>query len=383
MEQLLLGRIWRESEFVTVEGHSRNGTCTLNALACAESWARQTYVATADVVKRAIDAGRVTDPSGAETLQQCFAQAQADGVKPQAIRWYQGDVWPEWYATLQPLAGHVALVMQVSFGQALVDSLSGKSENAVNLHYHAIAVVGYHSGGVSAHAGRDLPEGFWCADGDNYVVGDVLEFYPRTVLDAAHPCSAFSVASLVPVGASPMLPANFTAAGWSDDGTLTTGPAAPDGTRYVIRGLMRTRILALIPSGVVRPDDFPMELEHQDVSADRYVQTCNLTRWILQHHPEHAGTDQEWELFMSNLGASVLFVEKALAAATTQLTHITAANDALQQQIADQDTSNKALLSEKDAIIANLTTQLQNTPLPAAVQAKVNALDALKAALAA
>jgi hypothetical protein len=112
--------------------------------------------------------------------------------------------WPDWLAFLRRHAGMNPVVFEVSAGQALKDTISGLGENAVNLQFHFPTVLGYHVGGVSDVAGgRDLAEGFWCADGCNFAGGnsrandfnaaDKLQFYPVSVMQAAALVGAFAL----------------------------------------------------------------------------------------------------------------------------------------------------------------------------------------------
>lgn len=103
-------------------------------------------------------------------------------------------------------------------GQALRDALSSQGENAVNLHYHFVLVAVWHPGGWSARAGRDLPTGWGCADGDNCASGDVLEFYPDTVVAASQPCAAMAVYPRVKMGGMEGNQVGYTLNG---DGTVT------------------------------------------------------------------------------------------------------------------------------------------------------------------
>lgn len=55
-----------------------------------------------------------------------------------------------------------AIVFETAHGQTLRNALSGRGENATNLHYHFVMVAGWHPGGITHMAqavGRDLPAG--------------------------------------------------------------------------------------------------------------------------------------------------------------------------------------------------------------------------------
>ncbi|MGO8949733.1 MAG: hypothetical protein ACLQUY_19185, partial [Ktedonobacterales bacterium] len=48
---------------------------------------------------------------------------------------------------------------------------------------------------------RSLPAGWWCSDGDNFVKGNVLQFYPDSVILSARPCAALAVYARVSIPA--------------------------------------------------------------------------------------------------------------------------------------------------------------------------------------
>ena len=107
-------------------------------------------------------------------------------------------------------------VLMLHAGQQLHDLISGLGENADNLENHFIAVLGYHPGGYSARANKDLPEGVWCADGANYAGGnnrntgfnaaDVLQFYSLDNLQAAWPVGFVGLQGYVAPTPSPEPP---------------------------------------------------------------------------------------------------------------------------------------------------------------------------------
>src|SRR5260221_12315788 len=108
--------------------------------------------------------------------------------------------------------------METANRQALRDSISGQGENAVNLHYHFIGIVGHHDGGFSTRGGMDLPPGWWAVDGDNYASGDVLQFYPDDVMAAAQPCGALAFGAKVSIQMAGI------PAGWKDVGGVLVAP---------------------------------------------------------------------------------------------------------------------------------------------------------------
>jgi hypothetical protein len=99
----------------------------------------------------------------------------------------------EWRTFCTRHVGKEAIVLEVARGQLLVDSISGRGENARNLRYHFIVLLGWHPGGHCARVNHQLPPGWWCSDGDNFARGNVLQFYPDCVLLAAVPCAALAI----------------------------------------------------------------------------------------------------------------------------------------------------------------------------------------------
>jgi hypothetical protein len=207
--RLLPGQLWRESEFVYDRVAKRwlTGTCGPNALAMAESWASQSYSSTLDTYYRLRLAHRCA-PNGAATLA-ALAQDTADsGYRSDQLPYREPMPELEWRAFCTQHAGKQAIVLEVARGQLLVDSISGQGENARDLRYHFIVLMGWHPGGHCARMNHELPPGWWCSDGDNFAKGNVLQFYPDSVLLAAGPCAALAVYAQVP-GASLSLPAQL------------------------------------------------------------------------------------------------------------------------------------------------------------------------------
>lgn len=249
MEECFLpGQVDRESEFV----RGLTGACGPNAAAMAERWADQSHLGTWDVYERMRAAGRC-DPNGASTLAALADDARAAGYRVDVLPYREPMAAADWRAFFDQHAGREAIVMETANGQALRDALTGAGENARTLHYHFILVAGWHPGGHSVRAGRDLPPGWWCADGDNFDAGDALQFYPDSVLAAARPCAALAVYPRV------RFPPTGTGGGdmgiptgWKDDGKTLT---APNG-QVVVLGF-REYVLGRAWA----PDDIPLEAE--------------------------------------------------------------------------------------------------------------------------
>jgi hypothetical protein len=195
------GTLWRESEFQYAPGAGwLTGTCGPNALAMAESWARQQYVSTLSIYQRMRAAGRCA-PNGASTIYTLYRQALADGFRAEWLPFQQPN--PAFGAFTAARLGQAVIVTEFANGQALRDFLSGKGENATNLHYHFVLLAGYQSSGPALlpfAGGRLVPAGYWVADGDNYATPrgsgpqlNQMQFYPSAVLAAAQPCAALAI----------------------------------------------------------------------------------------------------------------------------------------------------------------------------------------------
>jgi hypothetical protein len=191
---ILPGRIWRESEFVfdPVAKRWLTGTCGPNAIAMAQSWADQRYHSTLEVYRRLRAADRCA-ANGAATLAHLAEDVAAAGYPLEVLPYHEPVPEGEWRPFLARHVGRLAVVLEVACGQALVDSISGTGENARNLRYHFVVVIGWHAGGHSARMNYDLPPGWWCSDGDSFAGGDVLQFYPDSLVLAARPCAALAL----------------------------------------------------------------------------------------------------------------------------------------------------------------------------------------------
>jgi hypothetical protein len=235
-DQNVVGEVWSESEFDVEEVHF--GKCGANAIAGAESWASQKYVSTDTIYNRMRAANRC-DVSGASNWAQIAAQLEADGFKIEILRDSQNrafvDPRPPSDVTnfFQKHATRV-VIYEPSYGQALKDFVTGLGEDSTGLRYHWLFKVGYNPGGPSALAKKDVPEGWWNGDGDNYVNntrsasggwnrhkgGHTVVFYPKKIIQAAKPVVAIAVFAKAQQGGGDMgLPQ-----GWTDDGTALHNP---------------------------------------------------------------------------------------------------------------------------------------------------------------
>lgn len=187
-EVLLPGVFYRQSEFV----NGLTGACGPNALAMAWSWSVQQYHSTYDVYQSMYSLG-LCDANGVTNMANLLQAAQALGISAPDYRPY-AEPWPDWADwLLRHLSAGDSVLIQTSVGQALTDAISGQGESAFHLQYHFLVIVGRNDGGYSSRAGIQLPAGWWATDGANAAPGNVLQFYPDTVMTQAAPCAALAV----------------------------------------------------------------------------------------------------------------------------------------------------------------------------------------------
>jgi hypothetical protein len=158
----------------------------------AESWASQSYTSTLDTYYRLRLKGRCA-LNGSATLAALGADTADAGYRIDLLPYREPMPEMDWRAFCTRHAGKEAIVLEVAHGQLLIDSISGRGENARDLRYHFIVLMGWHPGGHCPRMNHELPPGWWCSDGDNYAKGNVLQFYPDSVLLAARPCAALAV----------------------------------------------------------------------------------------------------------------------------------------------------------------------------------------------
>lgn len=251
----LPGVIWVESEF-QVPG--RMATCGPNALAMAETYGFQKYLGgvaptynptATEVMYNRMYAAKRCAYSGASTMRGgLMAQAKADGFTtlgiPSISKWKQ--------FAMDGVHTGACLLYEPSNGQVLHDLISGLGMDATNLQYHFNLLVGYFAGGFNQAAGKQLPEGFWCCDGDSdatnpvvnghrvrIVAGHNLQYYSIDNLAASHPYDMVAVYPRVTINPTPPSgpPPGFPP-GWSDDGTALSYGGVP-----VVKGF-RSYLLA-------------------------------------------------------------------------------------------------------------------------------------------
>lgn len=229
-ETICGGKVDSESEF---QG-GLTATCGPNAASAAARWADQSNEPrTLDVYRKMRALGK-GDAQGASTISALKETLNAIGyhlatpLPGEAIQTF-----------VTRLAGTLPVVLEVANGHVFRDYLSGQSEDARHLEYHYVTVFGHNAGGISPHANRTLPRGYWVADGDSNAQNLVhgvrdhrglnrdLCFYPEAMLEAARPYGAFAVLPrvVIPGGPSTNDPAaTTTPVGWNDEGKTLVAP---------------------------------------------------------------------------------------------------------------------------------------------------------------
>jgi hypothetical protein len=342
--RLLPGRIHRESEFVG----RLHGACGPNAASMAERWADQSGLSTLDVFHRMHAAGRC-DANGVTTMSQLVADARSAGYRVDALPYREPMPEADWRGFFESHVGRQAIVFETANGQALHDTLSGKGENARNLHYHFVMVAGWHPGGPTSVAqakGRVLSPGWWCCDGDNFAGGDVMQFYADSVLAAARPCAAMAVYARVGNGSgggtTMAVPTD-----WKDDGTTLT---APNGV-----------LVTLGFRGYVLGHDW--DANDWPLAAERHTDS-------IEPGDPSAGAGQRQDFRMTSLGWNSahgvyrVWVGRDLAALETQL--------------ADRDKR----IADLEAKLAGGSSGSSGSPASDAATKALDAIHALAAALA-
>jgi hypothetical protein len=256
---LLPGIVFVESEFQLA---GQFATCGPNALAMGESYDTQSYISTASVATKMEKVGRA-GAGGVSNMSGLEAQAKADGFRT-ARSGASG--WKAW--VIARLREGAPVIIEPSKGQVLRDLITGQGMDASNLQYHFNLAVGYWPGGHNDKAGKDLPEGFWMADGDNnatnpivngrrtrVVNGRNVQYYTAANLAQSAPYAVMAVYPKVQIGL--VHPAGFPD-GWTDDGTTLKAP----GGQVVVKGF-RVYLLAHpeLVSGPHMADNYPIEPE--------------------------------------------------------------------------------------------------------------------------
>lgn len=232
-ELIIPGFLNRESEFT----HSLTGDCGPNAFHVLASWSDNKYIATYTVYQgMRAHSPALCGTNGDSTGNGLRTYALTAGYTVAGYYGYAGDTWSGWMAwVLKQLDAGRPVLIELAVGQQLRDWITGKGENANNLKYHYITLVGYNSGVVSSRPeakGKGvLPNGFWAADGDSFDSGNVLQFITLASLSAAKPCTALSIMRRVALPAPAPTPSptgGSTTMGvptnWKDNGSILTAP---------------------------------------------------------------------------------------------------------------------------------------------------------------
>lgn len=175
----------RESEFVYDPDIRQwlNGTCGVTSCAMVE-WAETgREIHTLDVY-RIMRAHNLCGVNGETASTDWLAYAHLRGLPVAEFHSYSVP-WPDAQAFIQRHAGGSAVIVETTNGQALVDMVSGKGENARNLQRHIIALWG-----TGVYRGV---AGVWASDGDNFAVGNVLQFYSWQTIAAAALCAGLAI----------------------------------------------------------------------------------------------------------------------------------------------------------------------------------------------
>lgn len=214
-----------ESEFQA----GLTGACGPNAAASAARWADQsaTSPTTATLFQKMHTSLGLGGSNGVSTLSDLERTLRALGYTLTFPNAGEGVL-----AFCARLAGYAALVLEVAHGQSFVDYLTGQGEDATNLQYHFVCVLGRNGGSASALTTKVLPAGYWVADGDNNVENPIINgarvhrglnsqlvYYPDAVVSAAQPYGAFAVQPRVRVSVEGFM---GIPTGWHDDGTVLT-----------------------------------------------------------------------------------------------------------------------------------------------------------------
>jgi hypothetical protein len=200
---LPIGNLWNQSEF-----NSGNGSCGPAILSSAGMWSTNQRSPIAKSVVAQMQAWGLCSPTGVCNLPQLL-QAAKNYKWP--VSENQPNIGPMHFS-VETLTGTNnrtpgVCVLEVSNGQALVDYLSQTGEDATNLEYHFIGLVGYNAGGYSNYLGCQVPQGFHAVDGActpqnplvpgagriHRFINTQLVYYSLSVLAAAKPYAVFAV----------------------------------------------------------------------------------------------------------------------------------------------------------------------------------------------
>ena len=197
------GSLYNESEF-----NSGNGSCGPTILAGAGRWATGARQPIAKQTVSQMQAWGLCGPTGVTNTPKLIEAARKYGYHVQLNQPNRG-VMHFATDTLQGVNGRRqgVCVLEIANGQALRDYLSGLGEDAQNLQYHFIGLIGYNSGGYSNWLGCQVPQGFHAIDGASLLMNPLVAgtgrihrfintqfaYYPLSVVGAAQPYDIFAV----------------------------------------------------------------------------------------------------------------------------------------------------------------------------------------------
>jgi len=169
-EYLLPGRIVSESEFIS----GVSGACGPNALSSALRWLVQQDSPNTRTVFQQLLAWGLCAANGVMTIDQLKSAPGHSGYDFPVQTPPVGENLLGFCTHFFTPTPRAPVLLYLANGQALHDEISGTGEDASGLQGHFITLVGYNTGGASAHAGKTLPQGFWAADGDSTVQNPVV-----------------------------------------------------------------------------------------------------------------------------------------------------------------------------------------------------------------
>lgn len=202
------------------------GTCGPTAVSVAIGASKGDVISEQYMVALAqkMIAEKIADPNGATTIGELQTIANQYGVPTEHFEQYSEPFPFDWISYLRTNAGRVPIVLEFANGQALRDVETGVGENATNLHYHYVCVVGKQD------------DGYIVADGDNFQVLQRFEIYDLGTLTTAKPCALLALK----MARTAAPPASGVPAGWTDDGKTLHNPV----NSFVVVNGIRDFVLA-------------------------------------------------------------------------------------------------------------------------------------------
>lgn len=167
---LMPGRLTAESEFHNVPS-GVNGACGVESIASALRTLKQDDSFTVAKCFSDIHGWGLCDNNGVMTTDQIKEAC----IKYSLIVQEPGNENVLGFAThfFDPVP-RACVIFFYENGQSLVDYISHDGMDASNLHGHFNTADGYNNGGSSVRSGRELPQGFWVADGDNNIQNPIV-----------------------------------------------------------------------------------------------------------------------------------------------------------------------------------------------------------------